>query len=84
MLQCCVLVLIIQLFGAVVSADVIDLYLMINDNNADIVSTYIFVYVDDDVDSNVDENDDDQNYDDADDDVDVIYNDENENDDNDK
>jgi hypothetical protein len=31
------------------SADEIDLYMMINNNKADIVSKYIFVYVDDDV-----------------------------------
>jgi hypothetical protein len=31
------------------------LYMMLNDNNADIVSTYIFVYVNDDIDENDDD-----------------------------
>jgi len=43
------------LFVVVVSAAVIDLYMMLNDNNADIVSTYIFVYVNDDIDENDDD-----------------------------
>jgi hypothetical protein len=43
------------LFVVDVSAAVIDLYMMLNDNNADIVSTYIFVYVNDDIDENDDD-----------------------------